>query len=216
MKIIFGEMKSVYKNSRYKILEYDSKFYLIDIDKGFYGFLLFALSWIIPIKAILITQRDADDLRIQKVNDTRKNPYPNFMLMCVLIISNLVLPSLLIPIFKEWSDGAVILSVGLLSIFAVVIRVIYSKKNKMEHINSGANKEIWIKLMPRVLSYYFKSICVYLLFLIVVIVGAYLSIIVEGYWILSLCYTIVLYLFLLTNRLAYNASKYKIERWKEK
>lgn len=66
MKINVGKIRPIFKNTRYKILEYDSKFYLIDMDRGFYGFILFALSWLIPKKAILIPQMDADDLIIKK------------------------------------------------------------------------------------------------------------------------------------------------------
>ncbi|MBC6296074.1 DUF443 family protein [Listeria sp. FSL L7-1517] len=210
VKINFGKMRSIFKNTRYKILEYESKFYLIDMDRGFYGFMLFALSWLIPKKAILITQTDADDLIIKK---TYKSSHSNqvILLICAIIISNLVLPPLLIKIVEDRFEGGLILSLCILSIFGVLIRIIYSMRNKIKCKNSEGNQEVLVKLKPQKWVYCFKALCVYVLFLAVVIIGAYLSLLVKGYWILSVCYTIVVFVFLLTNYLAYNADEYKIE-----
>lgn len=210
MKINFGKMRPIYKNTRYKILEYESKFYLIDMDKGFYGFILFALSWLIPKKAILITQSDADDLVIKKIYGSSYS-IRVILLMCVIIITNLVLPSFLIKFVENRFEGSIILSICILSIFSVLIRIIYSKRNKIKYKNRAGNQEVLIKLRPQKWAYFCKSLCAYVLFLAVVIIGAYLSIVVEGYWILSICYTIVVFIFLLTNYLAYNADEYIIE-----
>ncbi|MBC2299335.1 DUF443 family protein [Listeria welshimeri] len=206
VKINVGKIRPIFKNTRYKILEYESKFYLIDMDRGFYGFILFALSWLIPKKAILIPQMDADDLIIKK---TYKSSHSTrvILLMCVIIISNLVLP----PFLMKFFEGGLILSLCILSIFGVLIRIIYSKRNKIKCKNREGNQEVLIKLRPKKGPYYFKSVCVYVLYLAVLVIGAYLFIIVKGYWILSFCYTIVIFIFLLTNYLAYNADEYKIE-----
>ncbi|STY35004.1 DUF443 family protein [Listeria fleischmannii] len=210
MKINFGKMKPIFKNTRYKILEYESKFYLIDMDRDFYGFILFALSWLIPKKAILITQTDADDLINKK---TYKPHYSTqvILLMCVIIISNLVLPPFLMKFVEGQFKGGLIISLCILSIFGVLIRIIHSKRDKINYKNREGNQEVLIKLRPQKWTYCFKSLCVYVLFLAVVIIGAFLSTVVEGYWILSFCYTIVIFIFLLTNYLAYNADDYKIE-----
>ncbi|WP_241433487.1 DUF443 family protein [Listeria floridensis] len=210
MKINSGKMRPIFKNTRYRILEYESKFYLIDMDRGFYGFILFALSWLVPKKAILITQTDADDLIMKKNNESNHSVLV-VLLLCMIIIGNLALPPFLIKFVEDRLEGSLILRVCILSVFGVLIRIIYSKRNKIKCENSELNQEVLIKLRPQTWIYSFKALCVYVLFLAVVVIGAYLSIVVGGYWILSFCYTIVVFLFLLTNYLAYNANEYKIK-----
>ena len=54
----------IYKNSRYKVVQKDNKYLLIDLEQHWYSYLFPMLNWIIPIKYIELTYEEFSSLNI--------------------------------------------------------------------------------------------------------------------------------------------------------
>ncbi|WP_411912701.1 DUF443 family protein [Staphylococcus pettenkoferi] len=54
----------IYKNPRYKVVQKDSKYLLIDLEQHWYSYLFPMLNWIIPIKYIELTYEEYNSLNI--------------------------------------------------------------------------------------------------------------------------------------------------------
>lgn len=54
----------IYKNPRYKVVQKDNKYLLIDLEQHWYSYLFPMLNWIIPIKYIELTYEEFSSLNI--------------------------------------------------------------------------------------------------------------------------------------------------------
>lgn len=64
-----------------------------------------------------------------------------------------------------------------------------------------------IKVRPGSLVDTLKNLGVYFMFLSLVIIAGFLLVIMEGYWIISLCFVMLCLLYLSTNHLSINTGK---------
>lgn len=214
MIINIGMIKLVYKNERYKILEYNSKYFLIDCDASVLGYICFIFNWITPQKVYLLSSRDADDLMTSSVDyKSRKNS--KLWLEVFSIISIMAIFILAVRITLK-TDAVNFLILAIISLGVLILRIYYSKSKKLEiHLKSElVESDIIIK--PTMYSEYIKNTCAYLLFLSTIFLGAFLGIISGGFWLILIMYCIVVYFFLLSNRLAYRCGEYKVVFRKEK
>ncbi|MFD2386634.1 DUF443 family protein [Enterococcus rivorum] len=105
------------------------------------------------------------------------------------------------------------------SIPAIIIRVylsVLSKKKLYKKIEYTTLTMKKIRVVPSSFTTILKSLGVYLLFAFVLAIAFFLVIVSDNYWIISMCFTMILTLFLLTNRLAVTPTNYKIRYIKEK
>lgn len=204
----------VYKNERYRILEYNSRYMLIDCDRGVLGYLCFLFNWIIPLKVYSLSRQEADDLMTPNVNYKPKKS--NRILVSVILLFGIIVIPNIIEKLNLNLIVSIFLNLVVISLSVICIRIIYSRNSKLIKYSEFDRWNKQITLKPSTFNYYVKAFFVYTLFLVVAFVGAILFVVSSGYWIISISYAIVLYLFLLTNRLAYNSKDYKILIKKEK
>ncbi|WP_206858593.1 DUF443 family protein [Candidatus Enterococcus mangumiae] len=71
---MISEIKNIIHNDRYKVLiTEENEFYLIDADSQLKTLLFAPLGWLGKYEGVKITQRDYDDLIVQKVNEKNSN-----------------------------------------------------------------------------------------------------------------------------------------------
>lgn len=233
-----GTVKTVFKNNRYKIVHSDLGYYLMDSDQSIIGYLCFVLNWIVPQKIYIIDEHIADDLLVHSINNEIRSKNKLFVVIIVLsivffqILSSEILhygsnsstnysqiykfgdAALLMP-----SVGKVLLLLITVSIPAIIIRVylsVLSKKKLYKKIEYTTLTMKKIRVVPSSFTTILKSLGVYLLFAFVLAIAFFLVIVSDNYWIISMCFTMILTLFLLTNRLAVTPTNYKIRYIKEK
>ncbi|WP_145115558.1 DUF443 family protein [Staphylococcus argensis] len=56
----------IYNNPRYKVVEKDNKYLLIDLEQHWYSYLLPMLNWVIPIKYTELTYEELNSLYVIK------------------------------------------------------------------------------------------------------------------------------------------------------
>lgn len=71
---MISELKNIIHNDRYKVLiTEENEFYLIDADSQLKTLLFATLGWLGKYEGVKITQKDYDDLIVQKVNEKNIN-----------------------------------------------------------------------------------------------------------------------------------------------
>lgn len=232
-----ANVKSPYKNNRYRVVYSYSNCYLIDVDSSWLGYIFFGLNWLVPQKAYILEERDVDDLLAQHIEKRKYKKMSLILSTLAILLFNLILPTTINILYKH-SDinysqlhqfGNSIIEVPsithsvllLLSVStsAVITRIISSKQSKKKILNKLKYNNlpiIKIRITPVSMFAVVKSLSIYILFVLLVISAAFLIVILEGYLIISLCFSLLLWLFLLTNYLSINVGTYKIRKIKEK
>lgn len=206
--ITTGTIKLVAKNERYRVLKYNSNYVLIDCDRGILGHFCFLFNWLLPVKVYPLSKNEADDLLTTSVN--YKAPKNNHLLIGIfLFMSVIIIPGIVIKLFSNVTKG-IFLNLLIISFSILCIRIRNSRNNQLKRYSKSDRESILLTLRPITPTYYVQSFLVYLLLLFVTLLGVFLYVISNGYWTISLAYTVVLYLFSLTNRLAYNSENYQI------
>lgn len=86
---MISELKNIIHNDRYKVLiTEENEFYLIDADSQLKTLLFATLGWLGKYEGVKITQKDYDDLIVQKVNEKNIN---NLSFLYTLILFLFVL-----------------------------------------------------------------------------------------------------------------------------
>lgn len=224
-------IEGIYKNNRYRVINSESKEYLIDADTSILGYICFALNWVVPQKVYSLNERDADDLKVQRVESHKLNGVHLAMLVLAIGVCNFLVP---MWVRNAYSDSEItyqqILQMGdtliaippmtyivlmLVScaIPAVVIRVFLSmraKKALLSKVHYTKLPERTVTFVPAASSTVVKGVAVYLFFLAFVLLAGALVIALEGHWIVALSFTVILLLFLMTNYLSVSLGSYKI------
>ncbi|WP_368668772.1 DUF443 family protein [Sporosarcina sp. 6E9] len=216
-------VKSLFKNNRYRVIHTNSNYYLIDGDHSILGYLFFAFNWLIPQKAYAITERDADDLIVNRLNVKKQNSLNLFGIGFIMIVFALFIPKIFQYFDKSSATFGDLRRIGdiyfvmpsttfilflLVSIVApaVLLRVclsIRAKKRLLETVDIDKLPVVEINILPNSVSIVLKTIGVYIFFGFLLFSSAYLMIILSGYWIISLSLMIIFLLFSLTNLLSF-------------
>ncbi|WP_375180221.1 DUF443 family protein [Enterococcus rotai] len=232
-----SNLKALYKNNRYRVVCSNSKQYLIDADSPWFGYVFFWLRWLVPQKVYILDERDADDLLVHHVDIKNNNKMSLIWLSFIILGFNIILPNLVNIFYKnstinysqfhQFGDSVTVIPSTMHSLLllllasfpAIVIRIFLAQRSKRRIVNKIQYENLpvtKIKIIPATISTVIKNIVVYFLFALLVIAAGFLLVISEGYWIISLSFTLLLLFFLLTNNLALSNDKYKICEIKEK
>lgn len=216
-------VKLLYKNNRFRIVQSDTNYYLLDSDRPILGYVCFLFNWLIPQKVYVIDEQTADDLITQHIGSEKKNWLSLIWQTSIVIFFSLIIPQLLKSSYSNFIQfyqlKDVVLTLVAASLPAFIVRVYQSKQSKKSlrlKIKYHELPRTMIILKPITWSQAFKSLGIYLFFGLFVIISGLLLIILEGYWLISLCFLMILSLFSLTNKLAVIAGDYKISYTKEK
>lgn len=231
------KVKLLYKNSRYRIILLDSEYYLIDLDKSIVGYVFFMLNWFVPQIIYKIDERTADDLIVQRIDDNDKKNLSWIKLMSVILVFNIVIPSVInsfnntkdvtynqlqqfgdnVLLIPPWTYAVSIMISLLIPVLS--IRIFFSlqeKKKMLKKVDYAKLCSYKIKIKPISMINNLKNLTVYIFFSLFLIIASILSVLLEGYWLISLCFTMIALICSMTNRLYLSASNYKIRFIKEK
>jgi uncharacterized membrane protein (TIGR01218 family) len=229
-------VKYLFKNNRYRVIHTNSNYYLIDVDHSILGYLFFVFNWLIPQKAYVITERDADDLIVNRTYAKKQNSLNLLGIGFMMIVFALFIPKILQYFdrssatfgnlrqigdiyFIMPSNTYIIFLLVLIIAPAVLLRVslsIRAKKRLIETVDIDKLPVVKINILPNSVSIVLKTIGVYVFFGFLLFASAYLLIILSGYWVISLSLVVIFLLFSFTNLLSFNPGDYKIRSMKEK
>lgn len=129
----------IYKNPRYKVVQKDNKYLLIDLEQHWYSYLFPMLNWIIPIKYIELTYEEFSSLNIY--TNRNHSAYGVAAGGIGIIISIYIRKIMyLIDIYLSTTYMFLIFSFGL--IFIVLIRIYISKRLKIKKFKKKEKKKI--------------------------------------------------------------------------
>ncbi|ASE37985.2 DUF443 domain-containing protein [Staphylococcus pettenkoferi] len=129
----------IYKNSRYKVVQKDNKYLLIDLEQHWYSYLFPMLNWIIPIKYIELTYEEFSSLNIY--TNRNHSAYGVAAGGIGVIISIYIRKIMyLIDIYLSTTYMFLIFSLGL--IFVILIRIYISKRLKIKKFKKKEKKKI--------------------------------------------------------------------------
>lgn len=229
-------VKYLFKNNRYRVIHTNSNYYLIDVDHSILGYLFFVFNWLIPQKAYVITERDADDLIVNRTNAKKQNSLNLLGIGFMMIVFAIFMPKIFQYFdrssatfgdlrrigdiyFVMPSTTYILLLLVLIVAPAVLLRVCLSmraKKRLLETVDIDKLPVVKINILPNSVSIVLKTIGVFVFFGFLLFASAYLLIILSGYWVISLSLVVIFLLFSFTNLLSFNPGDYKIRSMKEK
>lgn len=230
-------VKFILKNNRYRLIHTKSNYYLIDADHSIWGYIFFFFNWFIPQKAYIIDERTADDLVVQRLNAKRQNSFPKFGIGIMMAVLAAFIPNIFqyfgseskvtYEALHQFGDTLFVIPSTTYIIFllasvvapAVLFRAylsIRSKKRLLETLDIDKLPVIKMNILPIKVANVLKAIGVYVFFGFLLFATAFLLIILDGYWIISLSLTVIFLLFSLTNYLSVIPGDYKIRNIKEK
>ena len=129
----------IYKNPRYKVVQKDNKYLLIDLEQHWYSYLFPMLNWIIPIKYIELTYEEFSSLNIY--TNRNHSAYGVAAGGIGVIISIYIRKIMyLIDIYLSTTYMFLIFSLGL--IFVILIRIYISKRLKIKKFKKKEKKKI--------------------------------------------------------------------------
>ena len=129
----------IYKNPRYKVVQKDNKYLLIDLEQHWYSYLFPMLNWIIPIKYIELTYEEFSSLNIY--TNRNHSAYGVAAGGIGVIISIYIRKIMyLIDIYLSTTYMFLIFSLGL--IFIILIRIYISKRLKIKKFKKKEKKKI--------------------------------------------------------------------------
>lgn len=230
-------VKLLFKNNRYRVIQTKSNYYLLDVDHSILGYLFFVFNWLIPQKAYLITERDADDLIVHHHNVKKQN---NLILLGIVLMM-IIFAVFILKIYRYFDRSTVTMGdlrrIGELYFFmpsttniifllvlvvapAVLFRVyssIRARRRLLEKVDIDKLQlpVIKINIFPNSVSNILKTTGVYLFFCFLLLATACLLILLNGYWKISLSFVAVFLLFSFMNLLSFNPGNYKIRYIKD-
>ncbi len=133
----------IYKNPRYKVIQKDNKYLLIDLEQHWYSYLFPRLNWLIPIKYIELTYEEFNSISIY--NNRNHNAY-GIAAGSIGVVIGVFLKkytiSATIPITPLWM--CIIFLIGL--IFIIYLRRVLSRRLKITGFEMKEKKKI--RLFP--------------------------------------------------------------------
>lgn len=206
---MISELKNIIHNDRYKVLiTEENEFYLIDADSQLKTLLFAPLGWLGKYEGVKITQRDYDDLIVQKVNEKNIN-YLSFVYSLMLFFF-----VLLLRIFITENSNYSINTFFIILLGAVFIKCYLSYKQK-QHLHKKVfletHEKVKVRIVPLItLAHLLKIILINLLLNGIAI--AFSVLYIKSFNLIYMPFLIInfVFLLLLIGRAALTEQKYKI------
>ncbi|MCY1621284.1 DUF443 domain-containing protein [Staphylococcus pettenkoferi] len=133
----------IYKNPRYKVVQKDSKYLLIDLEQHWYSYLFPMLNWIIPIKYIELTYEEYNSLNIIPSN----KHYGNSILASgITVIISVFLRKFIILMNIPITPARMIIIFLMGLIFIVYLRIVLSRRLKISKFEMKEKRKL--RLFP--------------------------------------------------------------------
>ena len=131
----------IYKNPRYKVVQKDNKYLLIDLEQHWYSYLLPMLNWIIPVEYTELTYEEYNNMNI--ISNKNQNAYAIFAGGIGLIVSICIRKIMfLMDIYLSTTYIILIFLIGL--IFVIWLRRYISKRLKMVEFEMKKKKKLML------------------------------------------------------------------------
>lgn len=224
-------IETIYKNNRYRVMDSEKKGYLMDADTSILGYICFALNWMVPQKVYQLNERNMNDLKVQHVESYKLNGIHLAMTVLAIGMGDFLVPMWVRNAYSHSEmtyqqilkmgdtlvaippTAYIVLILVSCAIPAIVIRVFLSmraKKALLSKVDYTNFPERTVTFVQADSSKVVKGVAVYLFFLTVVLLAGALVIVLEGHWIVSLSFTVILLLFFMTNYLSFSVGSYEI------
>ena len=206
---MISEIKNIIHNDRYKVLiTEENEFYLIDADSQLKTLLFAPLGWLGKYEGVKITQRDYDDLIVQKVNEKNSN---NFSFLYTLILFLFVL-FLRMFITEDSKYSMITFLIILLGALFIKFYLSYREKQLLhKKVFIETYEKVKIRIVPLIrVDHLLKMILINLLLNGTSI--AFSVLYIKSFNLLYMTFLIInfVFLFLLIGRAALTEQKYKI------
>lgn len=150
---------TIYKNPRYKIIQKDNRYLMVDLEQNWYSYLCPMLNWFIPIKCTELTYQEFNNLNI--FNNGGQNSH-GMMAAGIGVTISVLLRSVVgfmdINISRIWV--AIMFLIGFVAVIA--LRLSISKKLNHPAFNQNSKQKVMLipsfKNMILVVFCYFMSI----------------------------------------------------------
>lgn len=202
VKIMKEKVNIIYSMSRYKIIEYNHKKYLLDAEQNMFAYLLPMLNWIIKRKLIEISEHDLEDI---KNNDYKGKKGISKGLGVTLGGISSILATIMRPIM-DLMDVEVSL-MGNLIIFAVIVTIVIVARYYLRQKRYINLKQYSNTLECRVTSSFkqkFKATFNYLFFLLFSILGLAMMFTGLNNMIIYLLCLLMMFMVTMETQLSYN------------
>ncbi|MDK7114908.1 DUF443 family protein [Staphylococcus pettenkoferi] len=131
----------IYNNPRYKVVQKDNKYLLIDLEQHWYSYLLPMLNWIIPVEYTELTYEEYNNMNI--ISNKNQNAYAIFAGGIGLIVSICIRKIMfLMDIYLSTTYIILIFLIGL--IFVIWLRRYVSKRLKMVEFEMKKKKKLML------------------------------------------------------------------------
>lgn len=175
--IVNCEVEFVSKNRRYRIINTNGKYYVLDIENSIWPIFIPFLFWLIPQTIYKIDYNTVEKLRNPSSGTNNLMP-----IMILGIGGSAVLSRILKTILDFSIKTSLIVNVVLLivSIIIIVLARLYTRKSSDDRLNKLINLEELptkrIKIKPKGFNQYFIPIFIYLFFLLFIVAMGFLFI----------------------------------------
>lgn len=196
------ELKSINKNTRYKLLIYNDCYYMIDLAESWLSYIFPMINWFVPKKCVQISKKEFEILDIAEPVK-RKNIV--WIIIAYVCLSNTLRKATFLLDFQ--AEKQIRLLICLFSFFAIVLFLKYIHKKIKLNIYKKERVYSSFILFPTL-----KSVLILLYFwgiflLFSIITGWVLIIEDKQNIILLLCWILSTILFLCSNMVSFNDTK---------
>ncbi len=207
-----AEVEHVYKNMRYKILRFNEDFYIIDMDRSFWFFLIPFIFWVIPHKAYKIDNKKFKQIQMPKSEQMSTGSIALLGGGISILFVNLLKP-LLSQLNLHITLGIKILILIIIFSLCVYMRI-YIQKRLFLKLNKKADIEslnaIKLRITPEKPQHYLIFVIFFLFFWGAVFMASIL-ILTEGNVIILMFTPLFLMIALLWNTQVIRVGGAKIE-----
>ncbi|MHC9400623.1 DUF443 family protein [Staphylococcus epidermidis] len=174
---------TIYKNPRYKIIQKDNRYLMVDLEQNWYSYLCPMLNWFIPIKCTELTYQEFNNLNI--FNNEGQNSH-GMMAAGIGVTISVLLRSVVgfmdINISRIWV--AIMFLIGFIAV--ITLRLSISKKLNHPAFNKKSKQKVMLipsfKNMILVVFCYLISIYLISIYLISIylITGLFYMMVIEN------------------------------------
>ncbi|MBI5972898.1 DUF443 family protein [Staphylococcus caledonicus] len=185
---------TIYKNPRYKIIQKDNRYLMVDLEQNWYSYLCPMLNWFIPIKYTELTYQEFNNLNI--FNNRGQNSQ-GIMAAGIGVTISVLLRS--VVGFMDINISRIWVMIMFLIGFVAIIALRLSIKKKLTHPAFNKNNKQKVRLIPS-----FKNmvlVVLYYFILIYLITGLFYMMVIDNIqniWI-YICWLGIVFVFSFMN-----------------
>ncbi|WP_323703673.1 DUF443 family protein [Mammaliicoccus sp. Dog046] len=160
----------LYKNPRYKIIEFNNRFFLVDSEQYIFSFIFPMINWLIPMKAYELSTEERNNLNHQSTTSQRLEKKHLWIIIGgTVLLSNLIKP-LTTLLDLEISNVTNIFILTLLLLVIFISRFVLSRKFNLDV--SKKNSTVKLRLKPTIKDLLIILYCYFIFFIMMCLFSA--------------------------------------------